>query len=141
MLAMRANLVKFCDYAGQLTEGGKFFMFGLFDTIGGATFPLTHPLFYICFELEFEPAEAGKSIGVALRLIDEDGKQMIGIDGQFTVPPAIGMKPTVLFQHFRIESMVFPKPGAYRLDIISDGHTIAEARLYLLQGAPPGHNA
>jgi hypothetical protein len=109
----------------------------MFNTIGGMEFPLTPIPFFMCVELEFDPLEGGKSAKVLLRLIDEDGKELMGVEGQFVVPQAIGAKPVTLFQSFKVEHLVFPKPGHYRLDIVSDGETLGEARLYLERGQPP----
>jgi len=136
---MKVTLAKFCDYACHI-EGGKGALVGMFDTIGGSQFPLVHPTFFMCVELEFEPAEAGKPAKVKLSLIDEDGKELMGVEGEFVVPPAAGYKPATMFQSFRIDGMSFPKPGHYRLDVICQGEPIGEARLYLVQAQPPPGN-
>ena len=133
---MKVTLAKFCDYACVL-EGGKGSLIGMFDTIGGGQFPLVHPTLFICVELEFEKHEGGRQASVKLTLIDEDGKELMGVEGQFQVPPPMGHKPATMFQSFRIDGMTFPKPGDYRLDILADGEPIGEARLYLVQGPPP----
>lgn len=136
---MKVVLAKFCDYACRL-EGGKGSLIGMFDTIGGSQFPLTHPVFYICVELEFDPLEAGTEKIVKMILIDEDGKELMGVEGQILVPPAHEGKPAMLFQSFRIDGLTFQRPGHYRLDITCNGEIIGESRLYLVQGppAPPG---
>lgn len=133
---MTVKLVKFCDYACQV-DGGKGALIGMFDTIGGSSYPLTHPTFYICVELEFDPLEAGRHAEVKMSLIDEDGKQLMGVEGQFTVPHAQDGKPATMFQSFRVDGMQFPRPGHYRLDIMDRGEPIGEARLYLLQAHQP----
>lgn len=133
---MRVTLAKFCDHACQV-DGGKGALIGMFDTIGGVQFPLVHPTFFICVELEFEPMEGGRQAEVKMALIDEDGKQMMGLEGQFTIPMAQDGKPATMFQSFRVDGMSFPKPGHYRLDIYYKDDPIGEARLYLLQAQPP----
>jgi hypothetical protein len=134
---MRVTLAKFCDYACHV-DGGKSTLIGMFDTIGGATFPLVHPTLFICVELEFQPVEGDRPVEVKLVLIDEDGKEMFGVQGQFEAPRG-NARPATLMQAFRIDNMAFPKPGAYRLDVMEGGEQIGEALLYLVQGAPPGN--
>lgn len=132
---MRVSLAKFCDYACHV-DGGKSTLIGMFDTIGGHAFPLIHPTFFICVELEFQPIEGGQPVDVRLVLIDEDGKEMFGVQGTFDAPRAQA-RPASMMQAFRIDNMSFPKPGPYRLDIFGNGDAIGEALLYLVQGPPP----
>lgn len=133
---MKVLLLKFCDFAGRL-DGGKGCLVGMFDTIGGIQFPLTHPTFYICVEFEFDPFEAGSMAKIKLVLMDEDGHEMMGIEGEFSVPKPMHGRPATMFETFRVDGMTFPKPGAYRLDVLHNGEPIAAARLSLVQGSPP----
>lgn len=133
---MRVTLAKFCDYACQV-DGGKGTLIGMFDTIGGPQFPLVHPTFFFCVEFEFDPMESGRAAAIKMALIDEDGKELMGLQGQFTIPQAQGGKPPTLFQSFRMDGMNFPKPGHYRMDILNNGDPVGEARLYLVQSAAP----
>jgi hypothetical protein len=133
---LKVLLLKFCDYAGRL-DGGKGCMMGMFDTIGGSEFPLVHPTFFICVEFEFDAFEPRTSTNVRLALIDEDGKELMGIEGQFAVPSSADGRPVTMFEAFRIDGLTFPKPGSYRLDALVDGEPIAEARLGLVVGPPP----
>ncbi|KAA0225424.1 MAG: hypothetical protein AKCLJLPJ_01794 [Fimbriimonadales bacterium] len=133
---MRVLLLKFCDYACRV-DGAKGSVIGMFDTIGGPEFPLTHPTFFITAEFEFEPYESGSTAEVKMILIDEDGKQLMGVEGEFVIPRSIEGRPVTLFEMFRIDGLTFPRPGHYRLDVIYNGEPIAEARLALIQGPHP----
>ena len=133
---MKVLLAKFCDYACHV-DGGKGTLIGMFDTIGGKEYPLTHPTFYVCIELEFEPIEAGRPAELRLVLIDEDGKELMGVQGKFPVPRSTGPKPATMFQTFRVDRLKFPRPGHYRLDILYNGEPVGEAKLYLVHGPPP----
>ena len=133
---MRVTLAKFCDYACQV-DGGKGSLIGMFDTIGGYHYPLIHPTFFICVEFEFEPIEAGREANIRMTLIDEDGKELMGVQGQFVVPQSHGAKPATMFQSFRIDGMNFPRPGHYRLDILNNEEPVGESRLYLVQSTGP----
>lgn len=133
---MRIGLLKFCDYACRI-DGGKGSLIGMFDTIGGLHFPLTHPTFYICVEFEFDPFESGQMANIKLVLMDEDGKELLGIEGQFPIPPGKDGRPATMFETFRVDGLTFPQPGNYRLDVLRNGEPIGEARLTLVQAPPP----
>jgi hypothetical protein len=135
---LKVILCKFCDYACRV-DGSKGCIIGMFDTIGGSEYPLVHPTFYICVEFEFDPFHAGETASVKMRLIDEDGREMMGIDGEFPIPNSEAGRPATMFELFRVDGLSFPKPGNYRLDVLHEGEPIAEARLYLVEGPPPGH--
>lgn len=133
---MKVTLAKFCDYA-CMVDGGKHALIGIFDTIGGQTFPLVHPTLYVCIEFEFEPHEAHTHQNVHLVLIDEDGKEMVGVHGQIYVPPPREVGPVTMWHMFRFDGLRFEKPGRYRLDILWDNEPIGESRLFLVQGPRP----
>lgn len=132
---MRVTLAKFCDYACHV-DGGKATLIGMFDTIGGSAFPLVHPTFFICVELEFQPVEGGRPVEIKLVLIDEDGKELFGVQGAFDAPRG-NARPATLMQAFRLDNMTFPKAGSYRLDILGNGEPLGESLLYLAQGPSP----
>jgi hypothetical protein len=133
---VKVLLLKFCDYAGRM-DGGKGCLIGMFDTIGGSQYPLIHPTFFICVEFEFDPFEAGSVSRIKLVLMDEDGHEMMGIEGEFSVPKSVDGRPATMFETFRVDGMTFPKPGNYRLDVLHNGEPIADARLTLVQGPSP----
>lgn len=133
---MKALLLKFCDYACR-TEGAKGSIIGIFDTIGGVEFPISQPTFYICVEFEFDPFEADKTAEVLMRLINEDGREIMLVEGEIRVPPAFEGRPINMFEYFRVDGLIFDKPGPYRLDCLYEGDVVAEARLMLVHGQPP----
>lgn len=133
---MKVTLAKFCDYA-CVVDGGKHALIGIFDTIGGHQYPLVHPTLYVCIELEFEPHEAHTQRHVHLVLIDEDGKEIIGVHGQIYVPPPQDARPVTMWHMFRFDGLRFERPGRYRLDILDGNQPIGESRLFLVQGPPP----
>ncbi len=133
---MRVALCKFCDYACRV-DGGKGCLIGMFDTIGGMRFPLRHPTFFIAVEFEFDPFEGGKEAEIRIVLIDEDGKELMALEGRFLIPKSPDGRPVTLFETFRVDGLEFPHPGPYRLDVHYHGTPVAEARLNLIQGPPP----
>ena len=133
---MRVLLLKFCDYACR-TEGAKGSIIGIFDTVGGIEFPVSHPTFYICVEFEFDPFEADRTVEVLMRLINEDGREILVVEGEIRVPPAFEGRPVNMFEYFRVDGLIFEVPGPYRLDCLSGEEILAEARLMLVKGQPP----
>lgn len=130
---MKVTLCKFCDFACML-EGGKGSVIGMFDTIGGATFPMSHHAFHVCLELEFDPTEAeAKVADLAVALVDDDGARLFEVRQELPLStPPVGRNVRIL-QDFAIENLSFPRPGTYRLDVLCNGHTVAEERLYVVQ--------
>lgn len=128
---MRVTLCKFCDFACML-EGGKGAVIGIFDTIGSATFPMTHSAFHVCLEFEFDPTEAG-FCPVEVTLVDDDGHSLFRVNQEIPVaPPPVGRSTRVL-QDFLIENLQFLRPGTYRLDVAVSGKIVAQERLYVLE--------
>jgi hypothetical protein len=134
---MKVTICKFCDFACML-EGGKGAIIGMFDTIGSAQFPMTHPTFHVCLELEFDPDESGKVCAIDVALVDDDGHRLFGVHQDIPVAiPPVGRNVRIL-QDFAVENLIFPRAGTYRLDVICDSRTIAQERLYVLDGHAPG---
>ncbi len=133
---MRVLLLKFADYACR-TEGAKGSIIGMFDTVGGIDFPISHPTFFICVEFEFDPFETGKTVIILMKLINSDGREILVVEGEINVPHAFEGRPVHMFEFFRVDGLIFDQPGPYRLDCISGDDVLAEAQLMLVKGPPP----
>ena len=127
---MRITLFKLCDFYARL-EGGKGCLIGIFDSIQSHQFPFSPPTFHICAEAEFEPMEADTQSTIDLVLIDEDGRELLRVHGEMTVPRSTVTKPIRIMQDFVIESLSFNAPGTYRIDIHHNGAPVIEERLYI----------
>jgi hypothetical protein len=130
---MKVLYSKFCEYATQQMNG-RHSMIGIFDNIRVPGFPVDHPPFFICVEIEFDPGEAGKEHFFKFAIIDEDGKEKLAFEGPPTMVPRDPMYgPQKMQITVGVGGVRFEKPGVYRLDITCDEEKIAEERLPVIQ--------
>lgn len=129
---MRLLLSKFCEYATQLANG-RHTMVGVFDNIVAQSFPLDHPPFFLCLQMEFDPNEADQDMRVVAVLIDEDGRQIMDVTAEGRVPRDPRGGSTRLFIQFFMPPMRFDGPGDYRLDVLFNDVKVGEERLPVLE--------
>mgnify|MGYP006195691685 CR=1 FL=1 len=83
-------------------------MVGMFDNIVVPTFPVDHPPFFLCIQMEFDPNESDLDMRVLAVLIDDDG---------------------TLSVTYSIQA-----PGQYVLRVVNDaGETLASAQFLGMQ--------
>jgi hypothetical protein len=139
---VRLLLSKFCEYATQ-QHNGRHSMVGIFDNIVVPSFPVDHPPFFLCIQMEFDPIESDQDMTVLALLIDEDGRQLMDVTASGRVPRDPGGGPTRLFIQFLMPPMRFEKAGDYRLDVVFNETKVGEERLPVidaknLPGRPMG---
>lgn len=115
-------------------------MIGIFDNVRAPSFPIEHPPFFICVEIEFDPSETGATHTFVFELMDEDGKSVLRFEGP---PAAIPRDPHYGPQRVHMTvgmgGIRFERPGPYRLDVQCDGEVIGQERLPVIQvDAPAG---
>lgn len=133
---MRLLLSKFCEYATQL-QNGRHTMVGIFDNIVVPEFPVDHPPFFLCLQMEFDANEADEEMAVVAVLIDEDGKQLMDVMASGKVPRDPHGGATRLFIQFLMPPMRLERPGDYRLDVLYNQQKIGEERLPVIQANRP----
>jgi hypothetical protein len=112
-------------------------MIGMFDNIVVPNFPVDHPPFFLCLQLEFDPNESDQDMRVLAVLIDEDGHEMMDVMATGKVPRDPNGGPTRLFIQFLMPPMRFERPGAYRLDVIFNDEKAGEERLPVMMAVQP----
>jgi hypothetical protein len=125
---MRVLLSKFCEYACKL-ENGRHNMIGIFDDVRVPSFPVDHPGFFLCVQLEFERTEAGRPMQIETLLMDEDGKQLFKAEMSGTIPQSQGVGAVKMFVQIGVPAMRFERAGDYRLDVLFNGQSVGEERL------------
>lgn len=124
-----------CDQIITDRVTGKQSLIGMFSTIHTARFPAVQP--QLCIHLSLTDGR-GKT-PVTLRIVDSEEARPPIVQGNSTVdfknPRAIA---NLSFQFY---GMRFPEPGEYRIQILSKGTLLREARLMLVlakrRGKPP----
>ncbi len=124
---MRLLFCKACEYATQL-ENGRHCLIGMFENISCPYFPVTHPPFFLCLQVEFELLDLVEKFDITAHLIDEDGQPVADFSAAGEVPPYQG-GVTRLHMVFHIMPIEFQKPGDYRIDVTLNDKKIGEERL------------
>ena len=115
---MKIDLALACDYA-IIDQYGKLSVLGIFEHIWVQEFPVVHPRLHLVMRLKGRRTEIGDH-EVSIRLVDEDGEQIISGDGTvtFSEPPAgvveIEAGTVLLFD------VPFERPGKYIFEIAVD---------------------
>ena len=62
--------------SANVSQEGKLNIFGIFDQLNIASFPVRHPHMTLVFQLTASPAEGGRSHQVVVHCMDEDGGKL-----------------------------------------------------------------
>lgn len=129
---MRPILFLVADYA-NITREGKLNVMGIFNDIYSFNFPGRHSSMHLVCKLGAELGEYGQTREFAVKLLDDDGNQIMDVAGQFQVPKGErGRKPEVNII-LELKDVVFPKPGSYQFVILVDKDHKGELSLYVNQ--------
>jgi hypothetical protein len=133
---MKQLLILAADYA-NITGDGKLNVLGIFNDIYSYNFPARHSAMHLVAKLGAELGEYGQTRNFTVKLLDEDGNQIMDISGQFQVPKGErGRKPEVNII-LELKDVVFPKPGLYQFVILVDKDHKGELSLYVNQIEAP----
>ena len=123
------------DYA-LVDQAGKISVLGIFQHIWVQQFPAMHPRLHLVLRLRGKRTEIGEH-GVQIRLLDEQGVEIIGGNGSvtFAEPPAgvtdIEAAAILVFD------VPFPHAGLYRFEIVVDGERKATVPITVSQLPAP----
>lgn len=119
-----------CDQIITDRISGKQSLIGMFSTIHATGFPVTHP--QLCVHVSMTDGRAKTPVTIVI------------IDSEESRPPIVKGEGIVDFQNPRaianlslqFHGLIFPEPGEYRVQILSNGTLLREARLHLLRATP-----
>jgi hypothetical protein len=108
--------------AATVDASGKLNILGVFDRIGSSSFPARHPRLSLVLRFTAGIQEAGRH-HVDIYLRDEDGEEVVHLDGDMQLPPGSGGpgRPIRVPHVLDIDGLVFPRPGRYSFDVRVDG--------------------
>ena len=133
---MKQLLFLAADYA-NITGDGKLNVMGIFNDINSFNFPARHSSMHLVARLGAELGEYGQTRNFTVKLLDEDGSQVMDVSGQFQTPKGErGRKPEVNII-LELKDVVFPKPGMYQFVILVDKDHKGELSLYVNQIEAP----
>lgn len=120
---MQVPLALLADYANISVEG-KLNLMGAFDVIHARQFPALHPQMHLVFRIEANPAEAGSTRKLEIKLMAEDGQTLLSLEAELRLE---AKDPTPLGEMLRsnhiigLQAVRFEKPGAYQFAILING--------------------
>ena len=116
---MDVNLAVLAD-AANATQDGKLNILGAFNTIWASRFPATHPTMQLVVKFTASPAERGMTRRSTLKLIDADGKELLTLSGDITVPDKPGADEIGIVTILALNNVRFEHPGDYSFRILLD---------------------
>jgi len=120
-----------CDQIITDRLTGKQSLIGMFSRIHAMGFPATHPQLCVFVAL----TDGHGKTDLSIRVVDTNDARPAIVEGKGSVSFKDPRTIANLFLQFH--GLVFPKPGEYRVQLYSDGQLLREARLELIQLAPP----
>ena len=111
---MKILMMVMADYASIDSSTGKIHILGLFRQMWAQTFPITHHRMCLVVKIEGEISDSRNPHKLSVALTDEDGVEMIAIEGGFEMldsPPGIPPECNMVLE---LNALVFQKPGEYR---------------------------
>jgi hypothetical protein len=119
---MDVTLALLADGA-NVTQDGKLNILGVFNALGAATFPATHPQMYLVMRFEAPRAEEGKTKQIEIHLADSDGNKLFTVATTLVVPQGTPGSPIRLNHILALNGIRFDRAGDYVFNVlIGDDH-------------------
>ncbi len=117
---MEVTLAVLSDYSNVSREG-KLNIMGIFDAIRTGKFPVIHPSMQLVLSFEASRAESGSIKKIRVRLLDEDGGEVLETGTQFTLSRE-GSGISIKRSHIvNLKNVLFENPGLYSFHILVNG--------------------
>ncbi len=111
---MRITLAVLADYA-NVSQDGKLNIMGVFSQILVPSVPISHPEMRLVLQMEVEQVELGREQSIEIRCMDQDGKDLLRMEGSITVSKETDSK---IFNHILdIKGLPFKKFGGHQFAI------------------------
>lgn len=134
---MHLLLMAFCEHA-QLRTDGKLDVHGAFNDLAAPGFPAKQDEMVLVVALEWDAPDAGR-YHFKVDLVGEADRPAFTVNGETEVRPRdTNGRPARTYLIMPLEDVVFPAPGAYRLELRIKGRTHAGPLLHLWQVAEEG---
>jgi hypothetical protein len=132
---MDVKLGLIADYA-NISQDGKLNVMGIFSRIVAQSFPVTHPVMHIVLVFHAGAAEKKSKKEFQVRMLNEDGKSIVEINGNLVVPDQPG--PFVEIQQiFALQLLQLQSAGTYEFHVLVNGETKTTIPLMVQQQTPP----
>jgi hypothetical protein len=137
---MQVTLLLAADYA-NVAQGGKLNVMGIFDNIRAHRFPARHAMMHVVIKLAAELGESNETRTITLKLVDQDGTEIMKMSQNVQVPPITGGRRPELNMIMGLQDVKFPEPGTFEFVVLVDKDFKASRAIQLIQieqpAAPP----
>ncbi len=132
---MEVTLALLADGA-NVSQDGKLNILGIFNGLGAAAFPATHPSMHLVLRFEASRAEEGKNKQIEIQLADSDGSRLFTIATELVLPQGIPGQPIRMNHILALNGVRFPKAGDYVFNILIGDDQKATVDLRLVEAQP-----
>jgi len=133
-LTMHVLMIAFCEHA-QLRADGKLDIHGAFHDLAATAFPAKQDEMVLVVALEWNAGDAGR-YRFKVDLVGDAPHPSFTVNGDTEVRPrGADGRPGRTYLIMPLKDVVFPAPGAYRLELRVKGRTHAGPVLHLWQVA------
>ena len=132
---MDVALALLADFANQSADG-KLNVLGVFDVIYAEKYPAVHPEMKLVIRFRMHPAEIGESKRIQIQLRDDQGRKLMELEGQITVPAPEGHRSGEMISAdsiLGINGLQLEAPGTYEFVILVNGDVKASVPVKAVQ--------
>ena len=134
---MKILMMVTSDYAAVEPQTGKLNIIGVFNQINAQEFPTSHRRMYLVVKIGGEISDSRNPHKLSVALTDEDGVEMIAIEGGFEMPNSPPGIPPECNMVLELNALVFQKPGEYRFYArVNDGEAEESVVMQVIQRQP-----
>lgn len=134
---MRILTMAVCERA-ELRRDGKLDVLGAFHDLAAPAFPAKQDEMVLVVAVEWDASDSGR-YRFKVDLVGEGTPPALTVDGETEVKPrGADGRPARTYLIMPVRDVVFPAPGAYRLELRIKGRSHAGPPLHLWETADPG---
>lgn len=122
-----------CDQIITDRVTGKQSLIGIFSVIHATNFPVNHPQLSVYTSL----TSGHGAVELMIRIVDSNETRPPLVQGQGKVEFHSPLAVANLALQFH--GLVFPEAGQYRVQLLSNGELLREARLHVMRAKPRPH--
>lgn len=137
---MEVVLLLAADHA-NVAQTGKLNVMGIFNDINAPTFPVRHPAMHLVVKLAAELGEFSQQRRVTVKLLDEDGVEMVNLGQDINLPIRAGARRPEFNFIMELRDLVFPRPGVYEFAVYVDKDFKRSLPIYVHEARPPEQGA
>jgi hypothetical protein len=135
--AMDITLAVIADYA-NVTRDGKLNVMGVFNSLKVKSVPHIQPQIHLVWQGEAGPAEWGMQKDVEVKLLDENARQVLSIQGKLMIPAkGEAGRLSSINSIMAFNNVKFEVAGDYAFAILIGGETKRNIPLRVTVAPPP----